>query len=326
MSTSLKVRRSTAPETWTPRYRQRGRTGTIGRVTTTTPDFRCSAASAGDDEQMAGTAPTESDWLLVEYAGPWGRKAVAESRLAESVRAHLAGLKGVRVQLIRRHGGFSGPGIRVFRAHLGPSAATTSVETAVLDDPAQLLGDPGDPGDPGGIKWQPPDAPLWLVCTNGRRDVCCAELGRPIASALAARWPEDTWETTHLGGHRFSGTLLALPSAVTLGRLGVEAAVEACHELEQGRLPLERSRGRAGAAPVAQVAELHLRRELGAVALEAVTVRSVADAVVTLDAGPTAYDVTVTSVPGPPRRQSCADLKTKPGAVYDVTSWVRHQG
>jgi hypothetical protein len=279
-------------------------------VTSSPPDFRCSAASRLDEEPMAGTAPTESRWLLVEYAGPWGRKAVAESRLDDDVRAHLDSLDDdVRVQLIRRHGGVSGPGVRVFTADLGQHPAV--VRTAVLADARALL-------DLDAIEWRSHDAPLWLVCTNGRRDVCCAELGRPIASTLAANWPEETWETTHLGGHRFSGTLLALPSGVALGRLSVDSAVAACHELEAGRLPIDFSRGRAGLSCPAQYAELHVRRERGLLGLDDVVVGAVAGADVTLrtPAGPVVVRVGTTQ--GEPRRQSCADLKTKPAPVYSV--------
>ena len=84
------------------------------RVTTSTPasgaptdeaDFRCSGASERSEEPMEGTAPDEAWWLLVEYPGPWGRKAIAESRLDPAVRDHLAGLHEVRVHLIRRHVG-----------------------------------------------------------------------------------------------------------------------------------------------------------------------------------------------------------------------------
>ncbi len=184
---------------------------------------------------MAGTAPTDVAWLFVEYAGPWGQQAVADSRLPAELRELLADLTGVRVQLIRRHGGVSGPGVRVFAAWLGEQPAVWS---GVLDDHAGLLDlDLAGLARGGDAGLAPYDEPLLLVCTNGRRDVCCAELGRPIAAALAARWPEATWETTHLGGHRFAGTLLALPSGVTLGRLDVASAVDDCTALAARTVP-----------------------------------------------------------------------------------------
>ena len=278
---------------------------------TTTPDFRCSGASATDAEELAGTAPTETEYLFVEHTGPWGRQAVAESRLPEAVRDHLAGLDGVRVQLIRRVGGLREEGVRVFAAALG--GAAPQVTTTVLADVDELLA-----LDPAAL--EPYAGPLWLVCTNGRRDLCCAELGRPVAGALAGRWPEATWETTHLGGHRFAATLLALPSGIALGRLDPASAVEACRALEQGLLPVAQSRGRAGLGGAAQVADLHLRRELGLDRLEDVEVESEDGATVRLRARGTAYDVTVAQRPGEPRRQSCGDLKVKPAPVFEVTA------
>ena len=290
-------------------------------MTSTTPDFRCAASSREDHESQAGSAPTDEAWLFVEYAGSWGRQAVAESRLPQEIRDFLAEA-GVRVQLIRRYGGTDGPGVRVFAARLG---RTTQVWTTVLTDLSELLdldvaalAAGADPG------LTPYDDTLWLVCTNGRRDVCCAALGRPIAGALAARWPEETWETTHLGGHRFAGTMLALPSGVALGRLDAESAVVACRDLAEGRRPsAEIVRGRAGWPIPAQVAELHVIAELGVSDLAAVELASVVDDLVTLAVAGEQHRLTVTSSPGQPRRQSCADLATKPARVYDVASWVR---
>jgi hypothetical protein len=247
-------------------------------------DFRCSVASRDDEEPMAGTAPTDTELLLVEHAGSWGRKAVAESRLPEAVRDHLAGLAGVRVQLVRRHGGGAGTGTRVF--HARATAAGFEVRTAVLAGPEDLL-DLDVERDLASY-----DGPLWLVCTNGRRDRCCAEIGRPVTAALAEKWPEATWETTHLGGHRFSGTLLALPSGHTLGRLDAISALEACAALERGEVPVEHSRGRAGLPAPEQVRELHV-----------------------LAGGDP--DVELVEVPVAPRRASCGDLVEKPGTRWE---------
>lgn len=282
------------------------------------PDpFRCSSASRHDREPLAGTAPTEAAYLLVEHAGAWGRHAVADSRLPEEVRDALAGLVGVRVMLIRRHGGISGPGIRVFTAVV--TSEGCSIETTVLDDPLELLNldlaglaagrHPGLTAHEGN---------LWLVCTNGRRDLCCAELGRPVTAALAGRWPEETWETTHLGGHRFAATLLALPSALTLGRLDEESAVLALEEVLAGRHPIGFSRGRAGVSGAAQVAQLHVVEQTGFDDLGDVVVTGEEAGVVSLLADGAPWRVGVHTRLGEPRRQSCADLTAKPAAVHQV--------
>lgn len=272
---------------------------------------------------MAGTAPTDELWLLVEYAGAWGRQAVAESRLDEDVRSFLDGLDGVRVQLIRRHGGLQGPGVRVFVASLG---AHPRVWTTVLEDVRDILDlDVSALADGAGLApYDDAAGPLWFVCTNGRRDLCCAEIGRPITSALAARWPEGTWETTHLGGHRFSGTLLALPGGLILGRLDVESAVAACTDIERGMVPVALTRGRAGLSGAAQFAELAVRTESGLLGLDEVRVTDVTGDTVTLRTPAGDVVVRIETTKGEPRRQSCADLKTKPAPVFRVVSSRDH--
>lgn len=263
------------------------------------PDFRCSLASEDEAEPIAGTAPTDTDWLFVEDPRPWPAKATG----------HLADLvPGGRAQLIRRHGGASGPGIRVFRASLGGTARVRTVVVEDLHDLRDLTD--ADYTDRGS------NEPLWLVCTNGRRDVCCAERGRPVAAALSARWPEATWETTHLGGHRFAATLLALPYAVTLGRLAPDSAVAACADLVEGRLPLEVTRGRAGWPAAAQWADLRVRSEGGWTGLDDVGLLGVdgPDVRLSTPTGPTT--VTVTTTPGPRRLASCGDETPKATVAF----------
>jgi hypothetical protein len=288
--------------------------------------FRCSLSSRDDDEPLVGTAPTDTRFLFVEHAGPWGRAAVEESRLPGVVRAHLAASPGVRVQLIRRHGGESGPGLRVFAAAADPGASDgrARVESAVVDGPDSLLDlDLAGFASSGTLGLPAYDEELWLVCTNGRRDLCCADLGRTTTAALARRWPEGTWETTHLGGHRFAATLLALPSLVTLGRLLPHEAVEVCTDVAEGRVPVDHSRGRAGWPPVAQVADHHVRRELGLEPVEAIRVVAVDGGDVTLSVAGEDWRVTVTTGEGEPRRQSCADDTLKATAVHRVDGMVR---
>ena len=211
-------------------------------------DFRCSFASVEDGEPIVGTAPTDPEILLVESPGPWGRDAVAENRLPEVVRDHL-GSVDLKVFLLRRYDGSAGPGTRVFLARATEDGY--DVRGTTLERPEDLV-------DLDLARMPAYDGPLWLVCTNGKRDRCCAELGRPIAGLLSEVWPEGTWETTHLGGHRFSGTLLALPSGLTLGRLDTDSALDACRAVERGELPDGLVRGRAGRPGVEQVRELHV--------------------------------------------------------------------
>ncbi len=287
--------------------------------------FRCTLASRGDHEPMVGTAPADTRYLLLEYAGAWGKQALRDSRLPEGVKERLGALRGVNVLLVRRPGGRSGEGVRLFAVAVTPTEATITATTlpgtaAVLDLDLEGFAETGVlPG------LEPWDGDLHLVCTNGSRDLCCAEMGRPVAAAVAARWPEETWECTHLGGHRFSATLLTLPSAICLGRLDTESAVMALEEIEVGRHPLGFTRGRAGLSGAAQVAMVHVMEAAGLDDLGDVTVldeeMDEESGVVRLrdrtDEGHVEWRAGVgrRSVE---RRQSCGDSPLKPATSYQV--------
>ena len=76
--------------------------------------------------------------------------------------------------------------------------------------------------------------PMVLVCTHGIRDACCAVRGRPIVNTLARAFPDQVWESTHLGGHRFAGTLLSLPDGACFGRLDPAARPRSSRAHRQG--------------------------------------------------------------------------------------------
>jgi hypothetical protein len=293
-----------------------------------TSPYRCSVAAA--DQPMAGTAAVDAGFLLVEHPGPWGNKALAESRIIdEETRARLtanAAAHGVRVQLIRRPGERSatGPSYRVFLAH--PASGRLDVQD--LQDRAELA-DLDLALERRGPGWQPYAGPLLLVCTNGRRDVCCAEFGRPVAQAVAARFAEETWETTHLGGHRFAVAALTLPDGMSYGRVDAEAGVTIAEAVRRNEVVPAYLRGRTSYAPHVQAAEVALLQELGLTAVAALEL--VADATadgrgtVTFRSAAGEHDVVVSSYAVAPARQSCADLVEKPSTAWRVES-VRARG
>lgn len=286
-----------------------------------TSPFRCSVAAA--DQPMAGTAAVDAGFLLVEHPGPWGNKALAESRLVPAATrerlAATAAAHGVRVQLIRRPGerGAAGAAYRVFLAH----PATGRLDVQVVDD-LGALADLDLDLERRGSGWQPYDGSLLLVCTNGRRDLCCAELGRPVAQAIGVHLPEETWETTHLGGHRFAVAVLTLPDGMSYGRVDASAGVAIGEAVRRGEVLPSHLRGRTAYAPHVQAAEVALLRELGLTAVDALSL--VADTTaegrgtVTFRSAAGEHDVAVTSYAEAPARQSCADLAEKPSTVWRV--------
>ena len=106
------------------------------------------------------------------------------------------------------------------------------------------------------------DAPLLLVCTNSRRDRCCAIEGLPLAEGLAAGpHARRVLEVNHLGGHRFAPTAMLLPSGNVFGRLDLATATEVLDAAATGRIgAMDHLRGRTSAAPPAQSAAIAVRR------------------------------------------------------------------
>jgi hypothetical protein len=214
---------------------------------------------------MAGTASTVRSWLLLEHAGPWGRDALPDARLPEGLGAELAGRcrdAGVRPLLIRRVGARTQAGATCFAIRSGPEPPW--IERATLDrlEDALELDLPGlGRGERPGL--EPHASPLFLVCSHGRRDVCCAERGRPLAQALARAYPQATWESSHVGGDRFAGNIVAFPHGLYLGRVGPEDAAGVARGYAAGRVPLEHLRGRSCHAMPVQAAEHALRTREG---------------------------------------------------------------
>lgn len=281
---------------------------------------RCSELAA--ELPMAGSAAEATAYLLLEHPGPWAHQAVAGTGWPEEVQEHLADPHRVRLQLIRRPGRAPRPGvIRAFAVYADPVAPRAV--TTELADPAELLGLDLEGLAAGHLPdWAEHAEPLYLVCTNGRRDQCCALQGRPIALALAADHPDETWETTHLGGHRFAGTMLLLPGGWCYGRLDPEAALDAIAASERGDLVVGQLRGRTAYPSVVQAAEIALRERLGCNDAGALTVESVEadspEVVVIFRVDGERHPVRATPRTLPPARLSCADERGKPATVFDV--------
>ncbi|MEU1167439.1 sucrase ferredoxin, partial [Streptomyces sp. NPDC005921] len=285
---------------------------------------RCATVSRMLDEPVSGTAATATTWLLLEQPGPWGAKALTSSHLDPALgRALEASAKGtgVRVALIRRPGRHADPGTppvrQVYVAHTVPG--NVWLHSATTRDPRQLLGldfaalGAGDHRSFGAALGGRPHrgSALALVCTNGKRDRCCALLGRPLAAELAASGVQGTWEVTHLGGHRFSPTVLVLPYGYAYGRAEAHAVKEVLYGAQEGRVVLEGCRGCSAWERPGQAAELAVREAVGEYAADVLSV-------VRTEGTAPHWDVTVAHTDGrrwrvgvdqgaslPPRPESC---------------------
>jgi hypothetical protein len=230
----------------------------------------CSTFSARLGEPLPGTAPVAPTWLAVEQPGAWGARALIRSRLDPALGPELARRaegSGVRIALIRRVG----------RHALGGEAArtvlvcdtrpgTTALRSLSVTDPRELLDLDFTALGAGRIDvGEPHPGPALLVCTNGRRDRCCAQSGRALALDLVdagAGVRPAVWETDHLGGHRFAPTAVVLPTGYVYGRLDARNALAALDGAARGQVVTEGSRGRSTWSRPGQAADLALRAEL----------------------------------------------------------------
>jgi hypothetical protein len=110
--------------------------------------------------------------------------------------------------------------------------------------------------------------PLFLVCTNGRRDPCCARLGTPFYVGLERIAADAVWQTTHMGGHRFAANALCFPHGLYYGRLQAGDAADLAASYRRGEILLGHYRGRACYSEPVQAAEYYLRRVTGALGVE----------------------------------------------------------
>ncbi len=287
--------------------------------------FRCSVASRGRDEPLAGSASTVRAFVLVEAPGAWGVDAASGSRLPDPVKAHLAGLTrahGIRTLMIRAHGRQRLPGrTRVFAGYA--DAHRPWLETALLDEVEELV-DLRLEGLARGTRpgLTPYDEPVFCVCTHGKHDACCAERGRPFCRALHAADPEHTWEVSHIGGDRFAPNVLALPHGLYYGRLTPEQAPDLVAAHRHGELLLPHLRGRSGFAFPVQAAEIALREHLrvrGVGALPVVSTRRDADEwTVVFSVDRVGWQVRVRSARGARHQLTCRALRENAGLEHTV--------
>lgn len=227
-------------------------------------EFRCSEESETHDEPMLGTASTVPSWLLIEHPGPWGRYALPDSRMPEGLGdelRHRADAARVRVLLIRRPGRSAEGSPLAFAIRSGPEEPWIErLELGRFEDALELDLDRLGRGERLGAG-APHEGAMFLACTHGRHDPCCAERGRPLAEALSAAFPAETWESSHFGGDRFAGNLVVFPHGIYFGRIWPEEAEDVVRTYLDGRLDLEHLRGRSCRPMPVQAAEHFLREQ-----------------------------------------------------------------
>ena len=277
----------------------------------------CAETSLADSEPLAATASRVDTWILIEYRGLWAHDAVDGSTLGEDVKAHLRAersrLPHARILFIRRAERRGRDGLVAFVARsTGGKGALRRLELERYDDLVGLQLDAAG---------SPVEHPLFLVCTHGKHDRCCARYGRPLYDAVCEQVEDEwVWQSTHVGGDRFAGNLVVLPEGVYYGRVGPAEAWPVVEAALEGRVHLSHYRGRSCHGFAAQAAERAVREATGLAGVFDVRVVAVErDGDVwhaLVEGGGTAYDVGVQREEGEPTHLTCSTSRLRRPAHY----------
>jgi hypothetical protein len=234
---------------------------------TTEKEFYCTDAAWDYGISLVGTATRGDIWFLLEHAGPWGAKAFEESNIPGDVKSHIMATnhpqKRVRVLLIRQTESHRREGVRFFVGQTSP--LEPRLYEYYLDDYTDLekldLSSfvAGEPGDPTHLRQEP----LYLVCTNGRRDRCCSIYGPEVYQAMTEQAGDAVWQSAHIGGHNQAPITLFLPHGINYGHTTPSEARRLVRAYQREQIVLHHYRGRVCYENHIQAAEHFWREQTG---------------------------------------------------------------
>ena len=279
----------------------------------------CSQRARDNNEPIRGTASWARAWLLIENHQPWPSHAVNDA-LPADLRTRIAAA-GWNAQFVREFDDRSA--VSPFRVWFADAvkqsvwlwqASTHDEQLSMIE--ALLAGAP----EPAQVVTHP----FLLVCTNGKRDACCAVAGREILSGLAHLTADGSapvaLESTHLGGHRFAGVVVSLPHSYQYRCHDSEHAQRILDAARQGIVEKQGVRGHTATQAPEQVAELAVREALNVWKVDTnISMECAVDgdtAVVRGSVNGSAFTVTLVAVHGEPRPESCG------GDAKPLRSWT----
>lgn len=225
----------------------------------------CSFDSRDHGESLLGTAPYVKYWLLLEYPKPFGGKAFKDSEISAPVKQHLNEFTLSEPQskllLIKKHSKKKASGI-VF--YFGITGTEPKMLKFNLNDYEELLKIKLNQlvSDPSAHEHQTTNEKMFLVCTNGKRDKCCAEYGMEVFRELKQNNKINVWQSSHVGQHRFAANIIAFPEGIYYGRVDIGNVTSIANSHLSNNLYLENLRGQSKYPSPVQAAEGFLRKNI----------------------------------------------------------------
>lgn len=239
----------------------------------------CADVSGAASESLAATASRIDRWLLVEYRGLWDRDVLGGSLLSAPLKEHfrdqLAKLGHARLLFIKQPSRRAQARRMLYIGSSRPGEESLyALEFERHDDLleydfASALLDGGMPG-------VPVEHSVFIVCTHGKRDRCCAKYGHPLYDGVKGKVdPDWVWQSTHVGGDRFAGNVVILPEGLYFGRVGEADLDPLLDSYFDRRIYLDLYRGRSAHTFAVQAAERAVREAEGLTAIDDVSLERV---------------------------------------------------
>ena len=220
----------------------------------------CSQHAQETGVPLYGTASEAQVWFLLEYSGVWQAKALQDNDLSPAVQAWLdtqtTAIPNSRALFIKRDQTAATKSFYIAVTDLSsPQLYRFQVqgyeELLSLDVAAIVFGDTDE---------KPAEETLVLVCTNGKRDRCCAKFGLPVYQTFAAKTDFSVWQSTHLGGHRYSATAAIFPAGIYYGYVSPAQVDQIVQAIRSHNIYLPGYRGRTFYDGVVSAADYFVRQ------------------------------------------------------------------
>lgn len=220
--------------------------------------FFCSAASRYFKEDIHGTAANFSGFILLEHSDPFPEKIKQAHFDSEwlSGLEELAKKRKAKLLLVRN----KRTSFRTSR--LIYVDCIKKRYTTLLCTPGVLMAVEFEKYIEDAVThWE--TEPFFVVCTNGKKDKCCAKFGFPVFKFLENHDKKLTvYESSHVGGDRFAANAVYMPFGIYYGRLTVEDVDPILEAAENKKIFFPNYRGISTRSFLNQTIECYLRKHL----------------------------------------------------------------
>lgn len=220
----------------------------------------CSITSSLRNDSIVGSATHFQRALLIEYNQTWLKDILTNNNLPASVQKFLTELQSSKTStkiIFIKRSLTKGKLLNIFflnNREISPFLNPTTITSynQLLDlDYEQLFNIPSPEALPS----------MFLVCTHGKKDKCCAKFGLPIYTNMY-EMGANVWQCSHIGGDRFAPNIIYLPHCHYYGHLITSELETLVKTIAHNSIYIPKYRGRSCYNKTTQTAEIILRNRL----------------------------------------------------------------